>query len=141
MTGGRIALLTNRLFTPNQLRAHRGPWGAGPAADTGAIEVQLAQGTDAIDLIQPQPRLLKRFAPPAPTVQHEAALIVRLLGLTPTRSVPLRPLSKTDTQAAQRLEGVDAVRTYQGRVFATEDLRFSHFLSNATRFLGDRDET
>jgi hypothetical protein len=141
MADGRIVLLTNRLFIPKQLQAHQGPWGAGPASGTGAIEIRLAQVADAIDLIHPQPRLLKGFASPAPAVQHEAALIVRLLGLAPTRTVPLHPLSKTDTRAAERLEGVDAVRTYQGRVFATEDLRFSQFLSNATRFLGDRDES
>jgi hypothetical protein len=141
MTGGRIVLLTNRLFSPKQLQAHQGPWGAGPAAGAGTIEIRVARGTDAIDLIHPRPRRINGFAPPAPTVEREAALIVRLLRLPLTRSLPLHVLDKTDIKAVRRLEDVDAVDTYHGRVFATESLRFSQFLSNAKRFLSNRDET
>ncbi len=141
MTGGPIVLLTNRLFTPKQLQSHRGPWGAGPAADARAVEIRLARIGEAIDLIHPQPRLLKGFAPPVPIVQQEAALIVRLLRLAPTRSLPLHLLSKSDIHVVQGLEGVDAVHTYQGRAFATEDLCFSQFLSNAKRFVGRWDDT
>jgi hypothetical protein len=53
-------------------------------------------------------------------------------------TVPLHPLSKIDTQAAERLEGVAAAGIHYGRIFATEDLRFSQLLSNAKRPLSYR---
>jgi hypothetical protein len=64
------------------------------------------------------------------------ALIVRLLRLTPTRALPL--IGEIEAQAAHRFESIDAVRSHDGRVFATEDLRFSHYLTNATRYLTER---
>jgi hypothetical protein len=138
MTGGRMDPLTNRLFTPSQIRAHKGPWGTGPPANGGAIEVRLARLDDSIDITHPQPQLDPKFKPPAPGVRREAGLIVRLLGLTPTRALTLRGLTEDEEKATRRLAAVDAVRLYDGRVYATETLRFSYYLSNTTRYLVER---
>lgn len=58
---------------------------------------------------------------------------------TPTQGSPPCTPCPSDIHVVQGLEGVDAVHTYQGPAFATEDLCFSQFLSNAKRFVGRRD--
>lgn len=124
------------LFTPSQIRVHKGPWGSGPPTNGRAIDIRLAALDDSVDLSRPSPELGTSFPPCAPTLTMRPALIVRLLRLTPTRALPL--IGEIEAQAAHRFESIDAVRSHDGRVFATEDLRFSHYLTNATRYLTER---
>ncbi|MGA8363998.1 MAG: hypothetical protein WB709_05710 [Solirubrobacteraceae bacterium] len=54
-----------------------------------SLEVKLARLGDSLDISFPQPQLHASFQPPVQETRHDAALILRLLRLTPSRALAL----------------------------------------------------
>jgi hypothetical protein len=129
---------SQQLFTQTQLARHRGPWGREDLTPSGALEVKLAALPSSLDISFPQPRLDANFNAPAPGTRTDAALLLRLLQLSPSRALALAHLTRPEQAAARRLTAARATRVYEGLVAASDHLRFSQFLADTANYVAGR---
>lgn len=127
--------LSEHLFTQAQLDSHRGPWGSGSRTPSRQLAVKLAALPSSLDISFPQPPLNANFTTPEPETKADAALLLRLLRLSPSRALALAHLAQPERAAAQRLTAAHAVRVYEGLIAASDHLRFSQFLFDTANYI------
>ncbi len=126
---------SQHLFTQMQLARHGGPWGRVNRTPSRQLEVKLAALPSALDISFPHPRPDPNFDPPGQETTAEAAVLLRLLRLSPSRALPLARLAKPERAAARRLTAVHVTRVYEGLVAASDHLRFSQFLFDTANYV------
>jgi hypothetical protein len=129
---------SQQLFTQTQLTRHRGPWGREDLTSSGVLEVKLAALPRSLSISFPQPRLDANCTAPARGTWTDAALLLRLLQLSPSRALALAHLTQPEQAAARRLTAARATRIYQGLVAASDHLRFSQFLADTANYVAGR---
>jgi hypothetical protein len=132
---------TARIFSRPQLARCSQPVGRGPARETSRLTVRLAALEGPLDLISPQPQLDASCRAPSLTLMAQAALILRLLRMKRSHRLLLSQLTRPQQRAAHELAAVHAVRVSDGSMWASEHLRFSHFLAETPRYLLDTANT
>jgi|GEM_PF-5466024 len=126
------------LFTQRQLTSHHGPWGRGKRAPSTQVEVKLAALKDSLDIGFPKPTADANFDAPRKETQEDAAVILRLLRLSPSRAFALARFTRPEKAAARRLSAVCAAKVYRGGIAASDHLRFSQFLSDTAKYIAGR---
>lgn len=126
------------LFTARALGGYRGPQGRGAARSSSRLDIKLAALDGSLDITYPQPLLRARFQTPRRDCQEDAALILRLLRLNPSRALDIRHLSDVEERALSRLWAACAVKIHDGLVAATDHLRFSQFSTDSARYIAGR---
>jgi hypothetical protein len=121
-------------------RAEPGSCGLGDRAHEvqAGEEIKLAVLGGSLDITYPQPLLRARFQTPRRVCQEDAALILRLLRLSPSRALDIRRLSDVEERALPRLWAARAVKIHDGLVAATDHLRFSQFSADSARYIAGR---
>jgi hypothetical protein len=126
---------SQHLFTQMQIARHGGPRGRVTRTPSRQLEVKLAALPSALDISFPQPRLDPNFDPPEQETSTEAAVLLRLLRLSPSRALPLARLAQPERAAAQRLTAVHVTKAYEGLVAVSDHMRFSQFLFDTANYV------
>jgi site-specific recombinase XerD len=88
-----------------------------------------------LDIAYRQPRVDPNFDAPARAVRQDAALLLRLLQISPSRAFDVRHLKRPELAAIERLREGQAVRVHAGLLAASDHLRFSQFLFDSSRYV------
>lgn len=134
----RGGALGEPLFTARALSDYRGPQGRGAARSSSRLEIKLAALGGSLDITYPQPLLRALFQTPRRDCQEDAALILRLLRLNPSRALDTKHLNDVEKRALPRLSAARAVKIHDGLVAATDHLRFSQFSTDSARYIAGR---
>jgi hypothetical protein len=126
---------SQHLFTRVQLDRHRGPWGRVNRIPSRQLEVKLAALPSSLDISFPHPRLEASFNTPEQETTADAALLLRLLRLSPSRALALARLARPERAAGRRLTAVHTTRVYEGLIAASDHLRFSQFLFDTANYV------
>ena len=123
------------LFMDARIRDDVSSWGRGDIAPPITLEVKLARLSAPLDISFHHPHLDADLQTPAQETQDDAALILRLLRLSPSRAIPLARLSGSERAAAARLTATSATSVHEGLIAASDHLRFSQFLFDPTHYM------
>jgi hypothetical protein len=121
-------------FMDAPLRFDVVPWGRGDLAPPVTLEIKLARLSAPLGLTFHQPGVDASTQAPAGETQEEAALILRLLRLSPSRALSLAQLSGPERAAAARLTAESVTTVHEGFIAASVHLLFSQFLSDPSRY-------
>jgi hypothetical protein len=121
-------------FMDAPLRYDNIPWGRGDLAPPITLEIKLARLSAPLELTFHQPGLDASTQAPTGETQDDAALILRLLRLSPSRALPLAQLSGPERAAAVRLTAASVTTVHEGLIAASDHLRFSQFLFDPSRY-------
>jgi hypothetical protein len=131
---GRRLPLTRPFFMDAPLRYDVVPWGRGDLAPPVTLELKLARLSAPLELTFHQPGLNASTQATTRETQDDAALILRLLRLSPSRAIPLAQLSGPERAAATRLTAAYVTSVHEGLIAASDHLRFSQFLFDPSRY-------